>query len=150
TYNRLITGMALRGEWKPFFDYITGRMRESMSLRDLITGEKSIQAFLNVYLALTRLYIVHCEKEFNQGYADIFMRPFTTHYKAIKYAYMIEVKYIKKGDKTKSRKSLIKQAEEQLKSYSLDQKLKNSLPGVTLIKLVLVFTGNELTYFESV
>jgi len=41
TYNRLMKGIALEGEWRPLFAFITGRMRESMSLRDLITGEKS-------------------------------------------------------------------------------------------------------------
>ncbi|MCP5050557.1 MAG: hypothetical protein GY940_25560, partial [bacterium] len=64
----------------------------------------------------------------------------------IKYAYMLELKYIKKGDKTKTVKTLVKQAKEQLKQYSLDQKLSKSLENVTLIKLVLVFSGTELVY----
>ncbi|MCP4151241.1 MAG: AAA family ATPase, partial [bacterium] len=66
-YSDLIEDMAYKGKWRPFFDYITGRMKESMSLRDLITGEKSIQAFLNVYLGLSNLYIIHTEKEMNKG-----------------------------------------------------------------------------------
>jgi hypothetical protein len=36
--------MAYRGQWQPLFDYLFERMKASMSLRDLITGEKSIQA----------------------------------------------------------------------------------------------------------
>jgi hypothetical protein len=62
-YSDLISDMAYDGDWKPLFEYITARMRESMNLRDLITGEKSIQAFLNVYLGLSDLFIVHAEKE---------------------------------------------------------------------------------------
>ncbi|MCP4155892.1 MAG: AAA family ATPase, partial [bacterium] len=83
TYRGLMKEMAMKGRWKPLFDYITGRMQESMSLRDLITGEKSIQAFLNVYLGLSNLYIIHAEKELNRGYADIVMEPFIARYEGI-------------------------------------------------------------------
>ncbi|HLP46501.1 MAG TPA: AAA family ATPase, partial [Candidatus Kapabacteria bacterium] len=75
TYNRLMHGLAIKGEWEPLFNYICGLIRQSMSLRDLITGEKSIQAFLNVYLGLSNLFIIHTEKELNKGYADIVMEP---------------------------------------------------------------------------
>ncbi|MCP4149298.1 MAG: AAA family ATPase, partial [bacterium] len=43
-YSDLISDMAFDGKWEPLLKYITGRMRESMSLRDMITGEKSVQA----------------------------------------------------------------------------------------------------------
>jgi hypothetical protein len=66
-YSDLVNDMAYNGKWEPLFKLITDRMRESMSLRDLITGEKSIQAFLNVYLGLSNLYIIHAEKELNKG-----------------------------------------------------------------------------------
>jgi hypothetical protein len=76
-YNRLMHGMAYRGEWRPLFEYIGQRMKESITLQDLITGEKAVQVFLSVYLGLSQLYIIHTEKESNLGYADIFMEPFT-------------------------------------------------------------------------
>ncbi|MCP5054489.1 MAG: AAA family ATPase, partial [bacterium] len=101
---------------------------------------------LNVYLGLSQLYLIQAEKEFNKGFPDILTEPFSARYKEIKYAYMLELKYIKKGDKTKTVKTLVKQAEEQLKQYSLDQKLSKSLENFTLIKLVLVFSGTELVY----
>ncbi|MDQ1351140.1 MAG: hypothetical protein QG657_1442 [Acidobacteriota bacterium] len=41
-FANLMTDMAYNGKWQPLFEFITGRMRESISLRDLITGEKSI------------------------------------------------------------------------------------------------------------
>ena len=43
-YGNLMTDMAYDGEWRPLLEFITDRMKESMSLRDLITGEKSICA----------------------------------------------------------------------------------------------------------
>ncbi|MCU0287600.1 MAG: hypothetical protein MUF15_14550 [Acidobacteria bacterium] len=62
TYSELIEGMAFRGEWEPLLTYIINLMGETMALCDFITGEKSLQAFLNVYLGLSDLYLVHGEK----------------------------------------------------------------------------------------
>jgi len=151
-YSDLMTDMAYDGEWEALLKFITGRMQESMSLRDLITGEKSIQSFLNVYLGLSDLYIIHSEKELNKGYADIVMEPFLARYEGIEYSYLLEIKYIPKT-KGKSRKELeqnIRQlrieAEEQLKKYTGDKRFKKTLGQTTVVKLVLIFCGSELEY----
>jgi hypothetical protein len=154
TYNNLMKAMAVKGEWKPLFDYITNRMQESMSLRDLITGEKSIQAFLNVYLGLSHLYIIHPEKELNKGYADLVMEPFLARYEEIKYAYLVEIKYIKAEEKPKLSKAKIQKlkanAAEQLKNYSMDKKFNKNIEKTTLVKLVLIFCGHELMDIDQV
>jgi len=151
-YNRLMNRMALEGEWKPLLEYITGRMRESMSLRDLIAGEKSIQAFLNVYLGLSSRYIVHTEKELNKGYADIVMEPFAARYEGSKYSYILEIKYIKAGVKPGDPKirRLKSEAEEQLRVYSIDEKFGKVIEKTTLVKLVLIFSGHEAVYIGDV
>jgi len=148
-YGRLMHGLAYKGEWKPLFDYLAKQMKDSMSLRDLITGEKSIQAFLNVYLGLSQLYIIHPEKELNKGFADIVMEPFTARYKEMKYAYILELKYLKKGEKEKL-ESIIKKAETQLNKYTLDNKFRKAFENITLIKLVLVFSGTDLEHIGEV
>ena len=150
-YSNLMSDMAYEGKWEPLIRYITGRMRESMSLRDLITGEKSIQAFLNVYLGLSHFYIIHAEKESNKGYADIVMEPFLARYEGIKYSYLLEIKYIKSGRKgsepaAAAIEQLKTEARDQLKKYCLDEKLKKSTGNTTLIKLILIFSGHELVY----
>ena len=152
TYNRLMRGMAMEGEWKPLLDYITGRMRESISLRDLIAGEKSIQAFLNVYLGLSTLYIIHTEKELNKGYADIVMEPFTARYESLNYSYILEIKYIKAEVKPGDPKvrRLKSEAEEQLRVYSIDEKYGKVIEKTTLVKLVLIFSGHEAVYIGDV
>lgn len=151
-YSELVSGMAYDGKWKPLFEFITGRMRESMNLRDLITGEKSIQAFLNVYLGLSNLYIVHTEKELNKGFADIVMEPFLARYGGIAYSYMIEVKYLKagRGPGKAAVQQLRADAEEQLKKYGIDKKFKKNIERTTLVKLVLIFAGHELMYIGDV
>jgi hypothetical protein len=151
-YADMMSGMGYDGKWKPLFDYITSRMRESMSLRDLITGEKSIQAFLNVYLGLSNLYIIHAEKELYKGYADIVMEPFLARYEGIKYSCVLEIKYIKAGVKSSVAKiqQLKAEAEKQLKKYSMDEKLRKNIEKTTLIKLILIFSGHELIYLGEV
>ena len=116
--------------------------------RDLITGEKSIQAFLNVYLGLSNLYIIHAEKELEKGYADIVMEPFMARYEGIKYSYLLEIKYIKTGEKPGQDvlQQLIAKAAAQLKNYSLDEKFKKNIEKTTLVRLVLIFCGHELLY----
>ncbi len=165
-YSRLMSNMAYDGEWRPLFEYITTRMQESMSLRDLITGEKSIQAFLNVYLGLSNLYIIHSEKELSKGYADLLMEPFIARYDGMKYSYLLEIKYIKreKGGKlltkgsnrkmTEKRfeqdiKRMATEGEQQLKRYCSDKKLKKNLERTNLIKLSLIFSGHELIYIDE-
>jgi len=146
TYNRLMKAMALEGQWNPLIDYIADRMRESMSLRDLITGEKSIQAFLNVYLGLTNLYIIHAEKELNKGFADIVMEPFLARYQGLKYSYILEIKYVKSGESPDSEtvRQLKSEAEEQLKQYSIDKKYRKTIEMTALIKILLIFSGHRL------
>lgn len=152
-YSDLISDMAYEGKWLPLFEYIGERMRESMSLRDLISGEKSIQAFLNVYLGLSNLYIIHGERELNKGYADLVMEPFRARYKDIPYSYLLEIKYIKgTGEKPGSSEvqRLKAEAEKQLKAYSMDEKLKKAIEPTTLIRLVLIFSGHRLVYIGEV
>ena len=151
TYNRLMHGLAIRGEWEPLFNYICDLLHQSMSLRDLITGEKSIQAFLNVYLGLSNLFIIHAEKELNKGYADIVMEPFIAVYESLKYSYVLEIKYIKpEGRRKKPAPGVIKklkiEAEEQLQNYIIDEKFKKNMAKTQVIKLVLIFYGSDLVY----
>lgn len=151
-YADLMTAMAYDGEWRPLFEFITARMRESMGLRDLITGEKSIQAFLNVYLGLSELYILHSEKELNKGFADIVMEPFVARYEGMKFAYLLEIKYLKAGVKpSESEIQILKtKAAEQLDRYGRDAKFQKSLGETTPVKLVLIFSGHDAVYIDSI
>lgn len=151
-YSELMDNMAYRGKWRPLFDYIARRMEASLSLRDLISGEKAIQAFLHVYLGLSNLYMIHSEREFNKGFADLMLEPFSAKYEGIKYSYLIEIKYIKSSeekDKEKLQRLKIK-AEEQLRKYGADEKLGKSTANTTLIKLALIFSGHRLLQIKEV
>lgn len=152
-YSDLMTEMAYDGKWQPLFEYIARLMKESMSLRDLITGEKSIQAFLNVYLGLSDLYIIHTEREMGQGYADIVMVPFLARYEGIRYCYLLEIKYIKKKKQNAGSDLIEKlklEAEDQVRGYGSDKKFRKSIEPASLIKLTAIFSGSELLHIGSI
>jgi hypothetical protein len=151
-YGDLISDMAYNGAWRPLLEFITGRMKESLALRDLMTGEKAVQTFLNVYLGLSGLFIVHTEKEMNKGYADLLLEPYTAKYPELDHSFLLELKYEKAGMTPEDPKlaRLVSEAEEQVKGYALDEKFSKTIGKTQLIKLVLVFSGHEAVYIGEV
>jgi hypothetical protein len=148
-YEDLMKEMAFMGKWKPLIHYLVKQMETSMGIRDLITGEKGIQAYLNVYLGLSALYLVYSEKELKKGYADLVLEPFLAQYPGLKYSYLIEIKYIKpqakKEELTPGKIERIKEeAGAQLNRYSRDEKFKKAIGHTTLKKAVLIFCGTRL------
>ena len=153
-YTELIKGMAYRGNWRALVEYIAQRMEASLSLRDLMIGEKVHQVFWNVYLGLGALYNVFPETEMNQGFADLALVPMLIRYPGIKYSYLVELKYIKPSgnepaDPTKLRELKVA-AETQLNRYSLDEKFQKAIGSTILKKLVLIFSGNRMVYHDEV
>jgi hypothetical protein len=154
-YESRMKEMAFKGEWKPLIEYLAEQMDTSMGIRDLIAGEKAIQAFLNVYLGLSALYLVSSERELDKGYADLVLEPFLAQYPGIGYSYLIEIKYIKPSEfkKTKTGRKqiqlLTKEAESQLDGYSKDEKFQKAIGRTTLKKLVLIFAGTRLVYHDE-
>jgi hypothetical protein len=154
-YEALMKDMAFNGIWEPLIVYLVDRMETSMGIRDLITGEKALQAFLNVYLGLSALYLVYSEKELKKGFPDLVLEPFLAQYPQLKYSYLIEIKYIKSQGKKKALppgkiKKVQEEAEDQLKRYSLDEKFLKAIGQTTLKKLVLIFCGHRLVYHGEI
>jgi hypothetical protein len=154
-YEAAMKEMAFRGKWKPLIAYLVKQMETSMGIRDLITGEKAIQAFLNVYLGLSALYLVYSEKELEKGYADLVLEPFLAQYPGLKYSYLIEIKYIKSQGKKKELtpgkiEKIKEEAESQLNKYSLDEKFQKAIGPTTLKKLVLIFSGNRMVHHSEI
>jgi hypothetical protein len=153
-YSNLIEAMAVSGEWKPLVEFIAGRMEASLSLRDLMTGEKALQVFWSVYLGLSPVYNVYSEKEMSQGFSDLVMVPLLIQYPELKYSYLMEFKYIKPSENEKEIPQKIQrlkeEAEIQLNRYSSDEKFQKSLGQTVLKKLILIFSGNRLVHHSDV
>ena len=135
--------------------FIAGCMEASLSLRDLMTGEKVHQVFWNAYLGLSNLYIIYSEKEMNQGFCDLVMVPMLEQNPNIKYSYLIELKYLKPSDAEKQDASvkiqaLRSEAAIQLNRYSVDEKFKKAIGQTTLKRLILIFSGNRMVHHSEI
>ena len=151
----LMSKMAYRGDFKPAFDYIQKLLNIQTSVRDFINGEAVVKTFQLIYLNINDFYTSYSEKEMNKGFADIVLFPFYQKYPDMKYAYLIELKYIKKeieGEKLSQEiNNKIKEATEQLTKYSDDHRSKKEFSiapfgNVILKKIIVVYHGWEMVF----
>jgi hypothetical protein len=161
-FSKMLTAMAYQGEFKPLFHFIADEISKNTSVRDFINesdNEQVVKLFYLKDLILFDTYIVYSESENNKGFADLLLKPFIAKYKDIKYAYLLEIKYIKRSTKKKALKAEIakkvEQAEEQLKKYAIDDKVKKALHTepygeVILKKVAIVFYGWEVVYIDAI
>ena len=137
--------MAYNGEWRPVFQFIDREIREQTSVRNYLDGERAIQMFLLAYLNISDYYICQTEREMGKGYSDIFLEPFLARFPDMQYGYLIEMKYIGRGECSETLKQeKIAAAEGQLRKYADDENLKRITAGYTLRRLILVYRGWEL------
>ena len=148
---RLTGDMAYEGAWRPAVEYLSGAVARQTAIRDYIDGERVVHAFFAAYLGLTDHYVLHSERELNKGYADLHLEPFMPRHPGIGYGYLIEFKYLKRGEKPDDARAAAagRQALDQLQGYLADERLRRH-PSVRHIGLALVFHGWELVWSEAV
>ena len=150
-------GMARNGVWRPAIDLAALVLKETLCARDLLDGEKAVQASLAALLSSGNAFDVRTEHLAGFGFADLAMAPRLISFPSIKYAAMIEVKYIKKAEKLQgnAKAALLSEAKGQLERYAQEHRLAEAwhlTPNgtVTLIRLALVFHGEELVIAEEI
>jgi len=151
----LLDNMAIRGEWMPFFDYLSEAIEEQASIRDHLNAEKVFHGFLLAYLNITHHFLTWSEREMGGGFVDLYLEPFVERFPTIKYGYLIELKYIsqKEFDGEKGQEKFdqkVADAEEQLHQYANDPRINEVAAQVTLRKLAIVYTGWRLAHAEEV
>jgi len=149
--SRLLDDMAYRGQWQPFFDYLSAEIQQQASVRDHLNGEKVLQGFLLAYLNVTHNFLTWSEREMGGGFVDLYLEPFLSRYPGIKYGYLIELEYIYNSQFNKKDfdQSLAKEKTEatrQLHQYANDPRLAQVAKAATLKKLVLIYKGWELVH----
>ena len=79
------------------------------------------------------------------------MEPFIARYPDVRYGYVIEIKYLKRGETADEPAvaARLDEARTQLQSYLADPALRGG-PAVRHIGLALVFHGWELAAYEAV
>ena len=149
--------MARCGIWRPPIELAAQVLKETICARDLLDGEKAVQAAFAALLSSGSAFAVRTEHRAGFGFADLVLAPRIITFPNIKYAAMIEVKYIKKAEKLpeNAKATLLVEAKEQLERYAKDNNLAQDwrlTPDgtVTLIRLVLVFHGEDLVIAEEI
>ena len=82
-------------------------------------------------------HITQSEAELNKGYSDIYMEPFMSKYPDLKYFYLIELKYIARGEYSeKIQQEQIQDAKEKLDQLSTKALLFKSFTVFTTDKAI--------------
>ena len=149
--------MAYGGDWRPAVELAAQVLKEILTVRDLLDGEKAVQSALAALLSSGNAFAVRTEHRAGFGFADLAMAPRIITFPNILYGALIEVKYIKKSEKVVegAKTSLLAEARSQLERYAEDHNLAETWrlkPSgtVTLIRLALVFHGEELLFAEEI
>ena len=149
--------MAFNGDWHPPIELAASVLKEVLTVRDLLDGEKAVQAALAALLSSGSVFAVRTEHRAGFGFADLAIAPRIITFPDIQYCALIEVKYIKKSEKVtkKTKTSLLKEATSQLERYAKDHNLAEMWRlkpqgTVTLIRLALIFHGEELLFVEEI
>ena len=147
---RDLKAFALEGKLQ-IFNYIADLIKESTGIRDYIYSEQTVKSMYLAYLSLTPYYVVKSEEEMNKGFSDIFLKPFNPY---VEYVGLLEFKYIKRGEKKPTKKTidtLVSNAKKQLLDYEKDEIVSTYLEkGLKLQKVIIIFWGWEMVYCESI
>ena len=146
----LLWRMAVNGEWRPVVDFLRGTIAAQTGIRDYLDGEKIIQGFLAAYLGVSRHFLVRTEVELNKGFADIALEPLTAQFPELRHGYLIELKYLKRGDEAGEGavRQAVQDATTQLERYLADERLARMYPSVRFTGLAVVFHGWEIARCE--
>lgn len=146
---QLIQNMAYDGDWQPVFNYIASELQKQSRVREFIEGEAHIKGFLLAYLGLPHYYMLIPEYELSKGYSDLYFQP-NPRLTDMPYAYLLEVKYLKR-DEPDNRIAVLKaDARAQLLNYASDETVVSTLGNAKLRLITVVFRGWELVDMEEV
>jgi hypothetical protein len=144
-----LEAMAMKGAIEPLLALFREEVVKKIGLKDLRQfNEKVLKLMLLAYISQSRVFRILSEKEFAGGYCDLFLG-LTEDVPAARFAWMLEVKYLKTQAKAAEVEKAFAQAEEQLERYASDKEL---VPLLTLGKELkagaLVFVGAKDVLFR--
>lgn len=139
----LMRRMAYFGEWEPALRFFAREIDQKTALRDSIYQESTIKTLMLAYMGMSDYFIIWPEFEAGKGFSDLFLMPRLGLYPDMQYAYLIELKYLKRDDTTTSPEGLLAKAEEQLRRYAADEKVRQSVGTTQLRLLAVVYRGWE-------
>ncbi len=148
--NKLMSGMAYDGEWRPVFEYFAEEVKAQTSIRDYLEGEKAVQTLHLVYMNLTNYFVIYPEQELNKGYGDLWMSPNFLNHPEMRYSYVVEFKYVKHDAGEAEVAAKLEEAREQLRQYAGDGRHAQAKGHTTLRYIAVVYRAWELAALEEV
>jgi Predicted AAA-ATPase/PD-(D/E)XK nuclease superfamily len=144
-----LQAMAVQGDIQPFLDLFHGQVIQAFSNRDLRgLDEKTIKLLLLTYASLGRAFFPLSEKEFAQGYGDVFLGA-SRDVAGAKFSWLLELKYLKTGARPAQVEAAFAEAEAQVARYASDRALLPILLGDRALKAgMLVFVGAKRVLFR--
>ncbi len=144
-----LAAMAMKGDIEPLLSQFRERVVKRLGSKDLRQfSEKVLKLMLLAYISQSRVFHILSEKEFSGGYCDLFLG-ISDHMPAARYAWMLEVKYLKTGAKAADIERAVANAYLQLDRYSSDGALVPLLTrGKELKAGALVFAGARDVLFR--
>jgi hypothetical protein len=144
-----LVAMVERGDIEPFLTLFHTQVLQAFSNRDMRgLDEKTIKLLLMTYASLGRAFYPLSEREFAQGYGDLFLAA-SKSVSGANFSWLLELKYLKVGAKPAQIEAAFAEAEAQVARYSADPALLPLLLGQKKLKAgMLVFIGAKKVLFR--
>ncbi len=148
-FRKALRAMAVEGSIEPLLSIFQEQVVSRIGNKDLRQfNEKILKLMLLAYISRSRMFTIPSEQEFSGGYCDLFLG-LSGEVPAARYAWMLEVKYLKTQAKSAEIEAAFEQAYQQLDRYGSDQKLVSLLTrGKEFRAGVLVFVGAKTVLFR--
>jgi hypothetical protein len=134
--------MALRGNIEAFLRAIHEQVMKVLSVKDLRRfNEKAIKMILITSAVMSNIFHALSEKEFSQGFCDLFMVP-KMDVPGGKYSWLVELKYLPTSATEERITQAMADAEAQVERYASDKDLVPLLTkGYEMRAVSVVFVG---------
>ncbi len=144
-----LMAMAGRGDIAPLVTLFKNEVMGKIGVKDQRQfNEGTLKLMLLAYLSNSRVFHLLSEKEFARGYCDLFLTP-AQDLASLRYAWMLEVKYLKTGAKQADIDKAVAAAYLQLERYASDTTLMPLLTqGRELKAGALIFAGAKNVLFR--
>jgi hypothetical protein len=146
---KALAAMAIKGDIEPILALFREQVVKKLGTKDLRQfSERVLKLMLLAYISQSRMFHILSEKEFSGGYCDLFLG-LSEDVPAARFAWMLEVKYLKTEATASEIKNAIARAHEQLERYASDKQFVSLLTrGKELNAGALVFVGAKDVLFR--
>jgi hypothetical protein len=141
--------MATQGDIAPFLDLFHSQVIKAFGVKDTRRlDEKTIKLLFMMYASLGRAFHPLSEKEFTQGYCDLFLGASKSIANA-RFSWLLEFKYLQAGAKPAQVEAAFAAAEAQVERYASDTELLPLLLDNRELKAgMIVFIGAKRVLFR--